>query len=200
MRNKIFFFILATCCWVSSAEAFDLGVVGAANMTMPTFGNSSVTYNTSGQVTLGFGALVGFDILKAFQLEGAVLYIPRSYNNGLQTTTFTMLEIPVVFRFTALKFINFGAGVYYATGLGNYNIQVNTVSSSTAADYTATGINRTDFGVLASVGLNIPLLPELKLLADLRYYLGLQNLYVNPSAGTFNLRDLQLLAGIKFSF
>jgi hypothetical protein len=195
-------FILGTAAMLipTKATAFEIAAVGSLNLTSPNETQIVSTGTYASQMTIGFGALAGFEMTRAFLFEIGAIYQPRAFNNGFQNLSFTMLEIPFVIRFNPLPIVSFAAGGYVAYGLGNYSAQTVGAPTSQSIDYGASGYNRVDWGLVASVAANIPLWPDFSLLFDLRYYFGLQNLDANSEVGSLLFRDAQLLAGLRYSF
>ncbi len=55
-------------------------------------------------------------------IQAGALYIPRTVSDGQTTTTFNFIEIPLQVRIWLTKHIVFGAGGYYAQGLGSASV------------------------------------------------------------------------------
>jgi hypothetical protein len=183
-----------------NAKAFDLEAVGTLNLIFPAQTSLVTTASGGSPMTVGFGVLANFDLSRAFALDIGGIYQPRAYiYDGFQTVTLTMLEIPAMIRFTPLPIVSFAAGAYFAYGLGTYSIQTNGAPTSQPASYSSTGNSQVDWGLAASVAAAIPLIPDLSLLFDLRYYFGLQNMLPSNGASSVFLRDFQLLAGLKLN-
>lgn len=185
-----------------NACAVTLSGVGLANFTNPTFSTTSTTgLGLSGGATAGFGLLASSELMPGFVLEIGALWVPRKFSNddssgqSLSTTNAKWLEVPLLLRFTGLPLVSIGIGPYYAHGLGNVVIS-QPATPDTSVDYSAVGQTQNDFGLEGSVGARIPVVPQIGIVADLRYLFGL----INQSSldnTTVHYRSLELLFGIS---
>ena len=186
----------------SQAQAFDLGVVGALNVTSPRIAGSQFGSSVfSSAASFGFGALIDFGGNPLVGFELGALYIPRRFNTSTSGTseTLTMLEFPLMVRFY-FPFVSFGAGAYYARGIGNVSSSTNGVANPDET-YSDAGISQDDYGLTGSIALDIPVAPAISLVADARVLYAIANLSALSSTtptDSLMLWDFQVLAGIKF--
>lgn len=181
-----------------SAQAFDLSVVGVANFESARYSNLVGSVDTSGKMGLGFGGLLDFDIGRTMAFETGALLVNRKYSIGATTTSFSRIQLPAMIRITALPIIHFGAGAYLEFSMGDIGIESSTTNTKVNVSYEAANFDSTDFGVVASVGADIPVAPLMSVTVDLRYNLGLKD-YDNSIAITRKFSGLQVLGGLKLS-
>jgi hypothetical protein len=107
-----------------------------------------------------------------------------------------MIEIPLVLRFDLLPLVAVGAGGYFALGMGDATITTGALSVSST--YESLGVGKTDYGLLGTVSVALPLLPFLKVLVDVRYLYGLANM-ATASGSSFSMRDWQFMGGVRLA-
>lgn len=189
----------------AQASAFELSLVGATNFTSPSinFGGSTATGYTA-KAAFGGGALLGFGLLPGLELELGGLYLGRHYtypiSSGMAEDSFNAIEVPILLRITALKYITIGGGGYYArpTGQETYTVTP-TGGSGQATTSSALDTFKPDFGAVGSVQLRLPLNFAANFLIDGRYAYGLTN--ASKIAGeTLKFREAQALFGLNFGF
>lgn len=138
------------------------------------------------QVEFGFGPVAGLEI-------GGV-YLSRKMGTSAASTTFTYIQIPVQVRYWIGKYFGLGVGGYYAIPIGDIKN-----SDGTTATYAASGFKKSDFGLIGSVGFNIPLSASAALFAEGRYALGLADQLATSVPGiTVKWNDIQALVGFRF--
>jgi hypothetical protein len=196
-------FALCIAAYGPSAHAFGIaGVVGGDLSTL------SISPASSGIVSgskfgFGIGALASMDVFPGFEAELGALYMARSVSQTLSTLetdiTANSLIIPLQLRFTALPFISFGAGVYFADNL-SFSSSSGTVGGTFTSNATTTGFSSTDFGALVSARFRMPILPTIGAFLDARYLIGLANEQSPSVSGqSYHINGLELLAGVGFS-
>lgn len=178
---------------------FDIAAVGVLGRTSANIDVSGRTTSTDPKFGVGYGILASVYSIPGFTVESGILSLTRSYAASLLPTdiiSLKMYEIPVLLRFDLLPIMAAGIGGYLAFGSGSVT-QSNGVTDQTST-YEANNLGKTDYGLMASISLSLPILPTLKILGDVRYLIGLANLSTT-SGTTHKFNDLQLLAGIRLS-
>ena len=144
----------------------------------------------------GGGLLIEFPFLSHFGFEIGGLYLQRVESDSTLsptlTTTATVLEVPVLLRIHLGQHFSFGAGGYYAYGLGNINY-----SDHTSGTYQDLKMNAYDYGVVGSLGFALPLASTVSLIVDGRVTYGLSNSSTAAGISSAYL-DFQGLAGLRF--
>jgi len=109
------------------------------------------------------------------------------------------LELPVIFRISLDKRLNFGIGAYVAYPLTQFTA-IDPSGNSTSVSFSDAGFKQLDFGVVAAVGIILPFSYKTALLLDVRGQYGIQNL-VQDTGGLevgAHYWTFQFLAGIRF--
>lgn len=188
----------------NAASLLDLSFVGIGTFARPSISNASGSTSTSGRLGIGFGALAGFPMGKALGLEVGALYLPHKYSTnsfgfvGTETnTSLTSLTFPVLVRITAIPLISFGAGPYMAFAMGDIASQTGTTAETTST-YSVSNMGTTDFGVMASAALELPIAIAARVLFDLRYQIGLSNVSQSTTF-SFKYNNLFLMGGVKIA-
>jgi hypothetical protein len=205
MKRILFFLTLLTTATMSqSAHAMRFSLVGAANMSEPKVAGTKYTAVNG----FGYGALLEFGIMPFFTMELGALSLPRNFEYGQNvpsvahtTVKMKMLEVPVVFKAYLGHALSVGLGGYYAKYKGDISYESTDAfgqTSVTNKTLSAAGHSASDYGLVTSLGLYIPLAPLTRIILDGRYTIGIKN--NNIGAGTTTYNDLQLLAGVRFSF
>ncbi|MEO7161501.1 MAG: outer membrane beta-barrel protein [Bdellovibrionia bacterium] len=182
---------------VSSAEAFDFSIIGAA---------SSSSYSITpppdvlaGGAGFGLGVTLGFDLIPFFSLESGALYIVHSLSASVGNLTarinYNYLQIPALLRFTPVPFITLEAGGYYGIPISTSSTGV--IPSSLVSSTSSTYSSSNDFGFLVGAGLRFPLLPVMSIRLDALYEYGLTN--VSTGTATQYSRNLDIWAGVTLS-
>jgi hypothetical protein len=181
--------LLAVTLLPTPARATSIALLGGASLTgSSTSSAAGVTTPTfDSKVNFGFGVALRFTDNSFLNFELGALYMAREYGTGAGSdVTFNMLEIPAMMRFTLIPILNLGAGVYYAYRIGG---------NSDGGGPAANSFNKSDLGLVASVGLDFPLGPG-ALVFDARYLFGLSS--IEPaSVGTLYTRNWEFLAGFR---
>lgn len=205
LRRSAALIVFITLAGIQEATAFELSVVGATNFANPAIDVGGVTatgYNA--KPAFGGGVLVGFSMLPALEWEIGALYVGRHYkyptSNGQAEDSYYSYEVPLIFRLTALQYINIGAGAYVAVPSGEDTYTLTpTGGTGTSTSQTASSSFKTDYGLVASLAVKIPLNMAVSFLIDGRYYYGVSN--ASKIAGeTLKFRDAQALFGLNFEF
>jgi hypothetical protein len=200
--QKALLFVLPFALLAASGAQAGLSVSAVGALNFSNFSTSPTqTTTTATGTTVGFGALGSLSVFPAFSGEIGLLYVPRKVSTELAganvaTVSSNTLQIPLLVRFTGLPIVSVGAGVYFASTLGNGSVTTPTQKDATYS-YSANNRSTSDFGLTASLAANYPLLPMLSLVGDLRYLLGLTNQYSSGAVSQY-YRDIQFLAGVSF--
>lgn len=181
-----------------NAQAFDLSIVGTANFESSRVSNLVGSVDASGKMGLGFGGLLDFEVGQTMVFETGALLINRKYQIGNIHSSFSRIQLPAMIRITALPIIHFGAGAYMEFSMGDVGVENATTGIKASSSYEFLNYDSTDFGVVASVGADIPVAPLMSMTVDLRYNLGLKD-YDNSVAVTRKFSGLQILGGLKLS-
>lgn len=190
--------ILIIATLTAGAQAFDLSLVGTMNFESPNMKINGAPISPSGSTGLGYGALVQFDVGEALALETGALVINRKYTLGVDSLSFSRVQIPAVLRFTALPIVSFGAGPYVEFAKGD--ISKETLGVVREVTYGLQNFDSTTYGVILSVAADFPLAPLFSVIADLRYNLSFTD-YDNTAIPATDRRfgGFQFLAGVKLS-
>ncbi|MGZ3695692.1 MAG: outer membrane beta-barrel protein [Bdellovibrionota bacterium] len=196
--------LLALLFTASPAHAMRFSLVGAANMSEPKVAGTEYTAANG----FGYGGLLEFGIMPFFTMELGALSLPRKYEYGTvvpvaghTTVRLKMLEVPLVFKAYLGHALSLGVGGYYAKYKGDITYETTDAfgqTSITSKTLAEANHSASDYGLVTSVGLYFPLAPLTRIIVDGRYTLGIKD--NNIGAGTTTYNDLQVLAGIRFSF
>ena len=115
-----------------------------------------------------------------FELGG--LDVPRSIN---QVGTLQYVKIPFELRHWLCHHVVIGAGGYYAQSVGD------------SSAFSNAGIKTSDYGVLASFGVQKHLIPGFAVLAEGRYDYSLNSIAQSPMAGPSHWSEFQVLFGFR---
>lgn len=186
------------------AHAMKFSVVGAVNMSEPKV--AGMNYNATN--AYGYGALMEFGLLPFFGMEIGALSLPRTYEYnhavpvlGTTEVKMKMLEVPVVFKAYLGNLISLGIGGYWAKYKGHITYEQTTstgVKSTSTQTLNQANHTNTDYGLVTSLGLYLPLAPLVSVIIDGRYTIGVKD--NNTGSGTTNYNDMQLLGGLRLSF
>jgi hypothetical protein len=193
---------------MSQAQAASISLVGDVDSSNISLGNPGSS-TTSPKLGYGGGFLIDSMMTPGVGFEIGALYITRkteldgfSVNGGaasnLDVKT-TAIQVPVLLRFHLLPMISIGLGGYWAYGIGNVNSTDTSGNSLASGSYSTELIKQSDFGLLGSVGLRLPLgTGGVKLLIDGRYAYGLTDFNNGAYTTTAKYRDVQGLVGLSF--
>jgi hypothetical protein len=206
-------FLASTCAFLLlggfSAEAAPrFSVFGLGEWARQPYFDSSgatITSPTEGRGSLGGGAEIEFPLSSLLGLEFGAVYVPRRLADTTVSpalvTSYNTFELPLQFRLWLGHRVSLGVGGYYSYALGGIQ------TSSGSTPYSVAGFKKSDEGLLASMGFQIPFHGSTALFVEGRYALGLSDIIdhavvdaTTPSlAGTrVRWRDIQLLLGLRF--
>ena len=173
---KSSFLALALCAVAPSAHAA-ISVLGGATLSSDTSTTGGVAATTTG----GWGYTGGVTYMKGFTplfgIEVGALYGTQKVTLGVTGASIEVkskaLMIPALVHVTAIPFLDFGAGGYYSTLMGDVDVTTTVGGVSTATVLTPT--SKGDYGALFTAGLSMPLAPMMSLGFEGWYALGLKN-------------------------
>ena len=191
--------VLFLCSW-SQAHALSVSALGGLGWTNPSISTPGVT-NVSSKLGAGYGGAIEIGLVPFFSLEADVLDMKRKFQFDTAAVagigeSANYLQIPVMLRFSPLSLVSVGGGFYYANGLGNVSTSVGGVAGADQT-FAQAGLKNSDFGMVLSGRLRLPIMPLVGIIVDARYLLGLTNVATDPTA-TIKYRDIQTLFGINF--
>ncbi len=178
---------------------FDIAAVGVIDSASPSIDSAGTPAATESKFGIGFGVLASVYSIPAFTIESGLISLTRNYalsSLPAETVSMKMWQVPVLLRFDLLPIVAVGIGGYLAFASGE--ITKTLVIIDRTETYDANSLGKTDYGLMASASLALPILPTLKILVDARYMMGLANLST-VSGSSFKFKDLQLLAGIRLA-
>jgi hypothetical protein len=204
IQRLIGLWAVATLLALPSANAgLRFSVFGAG--TFSSIKNTAAVATTTSSAKLGIGGGAQLELMlgQVVGLELGGLYLQRKFSTTdsllaiTAESTFTYVQIPLQVRFWLGRFVTLGVGGYYAMGLGD--IKSTALGIPITTTYAAAGTKTSDYGLLGSLGFNIPLGTSVAILAEGRYAYGMQDLNVTKDpAGTAKWRDMQALIGLRF--
>lgn len=203
MYKKTLFSILLT--WIvlaPAAHALGIKLEGAANFSTAV-DNMAGGYDHPAKLGIGGGAEASFGFGGNWSFDAGLLYLQRKYGTDIPgssvsfTTTQTGIEVPVLVRYWPVHVFSVGLGGYYMKYLGNLNYEVtlNGVTGNTTSTYAAANQTTSDYGLVASIGIDIPIGLMTGLVVDARYEHGLKN---NFPSGDVKFRDFTGIVGVRF--
>jgi hypothetical protein len=175
--SRIAVFLVST----QICQAFPLvSLVGDANhASLPSSGASQ-----SGKWGVGGGLLLEFPLSEYWAFELGGLDVPRSVS---QVGSLRYAELPLQLRYWLGHHFVIGARGYYAQGIGD------------TAAFSNAGIKTTDYGVLASIGVQKHIVPGFAALLEGRYNYALNDIAQSAHAagGPVHWSEWQVLFGFR---
>lgn len=187
---------------LSSAQAaIFASVFGLGTLSSQIDGTAQATLSNTPIVNWGGGGQLELRLGNYFGLEGGLVYLPRKMSMTDSSVpvsadrVYTYIQAPLQARFW-LKNFTVGVGIYAALGFGLVTDTAQSiVLSSTYAELNTKGY---DYGLIGSLGYNLPLGSWLSLMVEGRYSYGLCDINTPPSAaGTTKWRDIQAFVGFR---
>jgi hypothetical protein len=165
-------------------QAFPLvALVGDANHASLSSSGSSSGSSQSGKWGLGGGLLLEFPFAEYWTFELGGLDISRSLD---QVGTLKYAQIPLQLRYWFGHHFVIGAGGYYAQGIGD------------TAAFSNAGYKTSDYGVLASIGVQKHIVPGFRVLLEGRYDYSLNSIAQSAHAtGASHWSETQILFGFR---
>ena len=224
--------------FASTGQNFSLGVKAGPSITLGRFGDSDLRDIYSNRTKIGFtaGGFISFPLAKdyAFVAEGAFSQkgkkIKFNNNEWTNSATFNFIDMSMALR-KSFQFqlrpdvkskilLKIGPNIeYWLNGKGN-------IGAAGNSDYTIAfdkepdanfninyynNVNRWLFGIDFGIGMDAPINPRQRVMAELRFTFGQTNLGKDDSASSMeilgfqddlrmNLKTLSLTFGYAFSF
>ncbi len=148
---------------------------------------------SAAKVGIGGGLLLELP----FGLEIGALYHPRQLGTGSENLSARYLMVPVQMRAYPIPYFTLGLGGYYAQGIGN--IQNEFASTKTSETFAQMEFKKSDFGLLGTVGFDLPMGALISLIIEGRYAYGLTGLGKSSSVyRDSKWRDVHGLVGFRF--
>jgi hypothetical protein len=190
--------LVLACLLVSgAAQAAKVNVLAGISMQNPTSDSSLVVYKSGTAMT--FGATVDFSLMPLFDIETGLISVGAKFSDvlaGLESKYSTRAwESPLLLRFTALSFLDFGLGGYVQKINSTYDVDAAGIKAT--GDWTA-AYKTTDIGAKASARVLLPIAPLTGIGLDLAYKLGMTNL--SKSGSSLKTNELAALATLSFGF
>jgi hypothetical protein len=160
--------------------------------------NTSATAQPSlagatGRWAWGGGLMLGIPLYEeSIFLQAGATYVPRTLSDGQTTTTLNFAEIPIQLRFWLTKHIVLGLGGYYAQGLGS--ARVVGPAGSNSPSFESLGIANSDYGAIASLGIQKHIVKGVAVFLEGLYMRGLKDV-----GGNAKWSELSGLLGIRFA-
>lgn len=187
--------LLILALYSFDAKALEVSAVGSLNLSHYDI-SPSLIGTPSGDLYLGGGGLLSFDLFPFFSLESGALWTTHGFSvNTLGATTSfsnSFISIPAMVRFEPFSLTSIGVGGYYSFCMHSF-VSGLPLSSLLNLSQSPNYSGKNDFGLLGSVGVRLPITPFFKFRLDALYEFGLSSLSSGTSSQ--NSRNLLLLVG-----
>lgn len=140
--------------------------------------NHASTQGQQGKWGLGGGVLMELPLAEYWGFELGGLDVPRTLN---QVGTLNYVEVPIELRYWLCHHVVIGAGGYFAKSMGD------------STTFSNAGIKTSDYGALASIGVQKHVVPGFAVLLEGRYNYSLNN--IDSSQGHWS--EMQVLFGFR---
>ncbi len=184
--------VLVMAALVSAATTFNFGIKAGGSFFKNDWSDNDGSERTLTRVTIGAFALT--DITPMLGIQAEINYLTTGVwweDNGIRSDeTYGYLHIPVLVRARLMREGTFVPVVFAGPAVGIL------LSAKWDGDDVKDSFKSTDFGADLGVGAEIAL-GEMKFLIDLRYYLGLTDVYKSTEFSMKN-RGFMLTAGLLF--
>ena len=108
----------------------------------------------------------------------------------------THLQVPLLIRvWPTLSLFNIGIGGYWSSGIGNAKTDKDD-GTSLDQTYTDAGLNRIDYGAIASIQFAPKIAPKIRLVLDGRYLYGTKQQSNDLASMSLKTREIQAVGGI----
>lgn len=177
----------------------DFVVLGGANYTTYDTGSANTQINNKFNYGVGAGAILSLAPRIGFEIDG--IYRKNSFgfefSGAESTTTMTALIVPAMLRVN-LPVISLGAGGYYSMGLGDLSqtVTFNGNTTTSSSTYEASSLEKSDYGLAASVRMSVLPLGVGSVFIDGRYLMGMKDRAVG--AGEMKTRSFEAMLGLSF--
>lgn len=208
MKKKLLALIVLGAAVAGNASAIEFNVLGGITSGHPvTSPAPTAPYKSASGVT--YGATVGFHLTPGFGIETGLLSVGKKFTQDVANAapitgielSYKAYEVPVLFRFTALPIVSFGAGGYYQNRAKTAKMKILGLGTESDINLTDSGFANTDYGLKLNVRAAFPIMPTMKFLLDGSYKKGLKDLDLNTADSvTVKTTEMDLLAGLSFGF
>lgn len=193
----------------TSQAGMHLNVMGGMNFANITVEPAVATTTYSAAGAISGGVTLDFGIAPMLAFEIGALSVGQSVKitstavgaTGSYTRTQRAIEIPVMFRFTALPMLDLGVGGYYGMLPSKYKIEKSTITGVTDGEYTVDKdtYETTDYGLRFGARFLLPMTPMARFLVDASYNMGLKDID-KTAAGKQKGKEYSIMAGASFGF
>ncbi|MDR3607935.1 MAG: outer membrane beta-barrel protein [Oligoflexia bacterium] len=194
--------IFASTSTPAFAASPALSLVGLSNWSSP---SDSPDLGGTSKAAYGGGAYLDLPLVRRVSLQIGALYVPHKtdFVSASQTVTANSVQVPALLNFHFNRFLTFGFGGYYARYIGQFRETNDSTGIQSNSNYSDVGLMDSDYGVVGSVAMHVPVAHTVDFTVDGRYNYGLKNLVSDPSLTPGGLssektRDIQVLAGFTF--
>lgn len=190
---------------VRLAHAFDVSAVGTVCFSRPSLEINGGTFHGIGsKAGYGGGFLFSTPVSPNFAIELGVLDVRRDFSypisGGTGEDAFNTIELPLLLDWLPQHWIRFGGGPYAAVPIGQDTYSVTPLGQSTASSLTAAAENfKTDFGLMASLAVKVPIKTRGSFLVDGRYAFGLVN-STRIVGESMKYRAIEVMTGLSFKY
>jgi hypothetical protein len=197
-------FSLLIALGATSARADRVTLLWLQNRSSPSTA-SGATYEAVSASSFGVGYSRSLEL--AAEIETGLYFLPRNFSSSGMgfsgSTSGAFLQVPLAVRLWMNRFVSLLGGFYGAYGLGTLRNTSDFGGGPLYSDveYSVFGLKRLDFGLLAGLGIDIPIIENVGLAIDGRYGLGLTNAATDSSGASsimsWKHRDLTILFGLR---
>jgi hypothetical protein len=179
----------------------EIGVLGGLNFWLPAETHPGVNFSSSAEGDATFGSYYRTDLLDGFDFETGFFSVKKhdiltlNGTDQIEKTASYVLPLLIRTNFVPGNFLSIAAGPYFEAGT-SAGISMDGVSYT----YASQGLKHTDFGVMGSIQLAIPITEEINFLLDGRYLLGFIEQRLDTTQRTLKNRHIQILGGFSFLF
>jgi hypothetical protein len=204
-RLTILLFIIFTFPVSAQVNKYDIGVEGGLNYIKLRGNTDVIKHHTRGSIGNSAGISMQYNFMKRFSIFIGAFHEKKTwvseYSNPWYVTTKTTnieyLTIPLLLKtfFDKKRLLYFNTGPHLGILLkyietSNYRQEQNMFGRA----------NRLDLGVMAGLGVNIPIKQKFKLTFEVRNYLGLNNIKKTPASEILKVNTTNLLIGFAYKF
>jgi hypothetical protein len=207
--KRIFFLTWTIIVIISTSglsQSMNMGVkVGLNNATAGGAGASSqsiTAFNAGVFTTLDIAGLLALQpellyTMKGYKVNYAVLdeIGPIPFGSGIVTAKISYLEIPVLLKLHTSSFGIVRPNIFAGPEVA-FKLTSKAISGSPSSEQDLQNINSTDFGIIVGAGININL-SITTLMVDIRYDIGMRNLYSSENPSDIFNRVASLNVGIR---
>ena len=193
--------ILAFFGPTGSFASDEIGVLGGLNFWLPAETRPGVNFSSAAEGDATFGVYYRTALLEGFDLETGFFSMKKTdiltLNGTEQTEKTASYVLPLLIRtnFVPGNFLSVAAGPYFEAGT-SAGISIDGASYT----YASQGLKHTDFGVMGSIQMAIPLTEEINFLLDGRYLLGFIEQSFDTTQRNLKNRYIQILGGFSLLF